>query len=123
MTAVGAISLAIANVVSKIKLDNIPLGIFTIFRTAVGTIIFFALTARIYGVGHFQDVFVPLVWQWMILYGAVIVVGGQLAWFKGLKETNAADVSVANSFNPIAGIIFAFLILGDVSQFCSVCWR
>ena len=114
MTAIGAISLAVANVISKIKLDNIPLGIFTIFRVAVGTVIFFSLTTKIYGMEHFRDVFVPLVWQWMIVYSAVIVVGGQLAWFKGLKETEAADVSLANSFNPIAGIIFAFLILGDV---------
>ena len=114
MTAVGAISLAIANLVSKIKLENIPLGIFTIFRTAVGTVIFFSLTTKVYGIEHFTDVFAPILWQWMIIYSAVIVVGGQLAWFKGLKETQAADVSLANSISPIAGIIFAFLILGEV---------
>ena len=114
MTAVGAIFLAISNVISKIKLDRIPLGIFTIFRTAVGTLIFFSLTVKLFGSEHFMDVFAPIVWQWMLLYGIVIVVGGQLAWFKGLKTTTAADVSLANSINPIAGIIFAFLILGEV---------
>ena len=114
MTAVGAIALAISSIISKIKLENIPLGIFTIFRTAVGTVIFFSLTAKLYGVAHFMDVFTPIVWQWMLLYGAVIVVGGQLAWFKGLKTTNAADVSLASSISPIAGIIFAFLILGEI---------
>ena len=114
MTAVAAIALAISNLISKIKLDRIPLGIFTIFRTAVGTLIFFSLTVKLYGVEHFMDVFAPIVWQWMLLYGIVIVVGGQLAWFKGLKTTTAADVSLANSINPIAGIIFAFLILGEV---------
>ena len=114
MTAIGAIALAIANIISKIKLDNISLGIFTIFRTAVGTVIFFSLTTKVYGVEHFQDAFEPIVWQWMLLYGAVIVVGGQLAWFRGLKYTQAADVSLANSISPIAGILFAFLILGEV---------
>ena len=114
MTAVGAIFLAISNVISKIKLDRIPLGIFTIFRTAVGTLIFFSLTVKLFGSEHFMDVFAPIVWQWMLLYGIVIVVGGQLAWFRGLKTTTAADVSLANSINPIAGIIFAFLILGEV---------
>ena len=114
MTAIGAISLAIASIISKIKLNSIPLGIFTIFRTAVGTLIFFSLTLKLFGIGHFMDVFAPIVWQWMLLYGAVIVVGGQLAWFKGLKSTNAADVSLANSISPIAGIVFAFLVLGEV---------
>ena len=113
MTAVGAIALAISDIVSKIKLDSIPLGIFTIFRTAVGTLIFFALTVQFYGISHFVDAFTPIVWQWMIVYGAVIVVGGQLAWFKGLKTTKAADVSVASSVSPIAGMLFAFVILGE----------
>ena len=114
MTAVGAIALAISSIISKIKLNSIPLGIFTIFRTAVGTLIFFALTIKLYGIGHFMDVFSPLVWQWMLLYGVIIVVGGQLAWFKGLKTTSAADVSLASSISPVAGIVAAFLILGEV---------
>lgn len=114
MTAIGAIALAVATIISKINLDRIPLGVFTIFRTALGTVIFFALAVKLYGIEHFVDVSEPIVWQWMILYGAVIVVGGQLAWFKGLKTTNAGDVSLANSISPIAGIVAAFLILGEV---------
>ena len=114
MTAVGAIALAFSDLISKIKLNSIPLGIFTIFRTAVGTLIFLSLTVKFYGVGHFMDAFSPLLWQWMLIYGVIIVVGGQLAWFKGLKTTEAADVSLASSISPIAGIVFAFLILGEV---------
>ncbi len=114
MAAVGAIALAISTLISKIKLTQIPLGIFTIFRTALGTVVFFALAAKLYGIGHFMDVSAPIVWQWMLVYGVVIVVGGQLAWFKGLKSTNASDVSLASSISPIAGIIFAFIILGEL---------
>ena len=114
MTTVGAIAAAVSGIISKIKLAKIPLGIFTIFRTAVGTLIFFSLTVKLYGMAHFTDVFAPIVWQWMLLYGAVIVVGGQLAWLKGLKATSAADVSLASSISPIAGIVFAFLLLGEV---------
>ena len=114
MTAIGAIALAISSIISKIKLGRIPLGIFTIFRTAVGTLVFFSATVKLYGISHFMDVFAPIVWQWMLIYGVVIVVGGQLAWFKGLKSTDAADVSLASSISPIAGILAAFLILGEV---------
>ena len=114
MTAIAAIALSISSIISKIKLGTIPLGIFTIFRTAVGTLVFFSLTIKLYSIAHFMDVFTPLVWQWMLLYGTVIVVGGQLAWFKGLKSTNAADVSLVSSISPIAGIVAALLILGEV---------
>lgn len=114
MTAVGAIALAISNIISKVKLEDIPLGIFAIFRTAIGTVVFFALAVKLYGYDHFMDVFAPIVWQWMLIYGAVIVVGGQLAWFKGLQDTNATDVSLASSISPLAGIVAAFLILGEV---------
>ncbi|MBE9045463.1 DMT family transporter [Pleurocapsales cyanobacterium LEGE 10410] len=114
MTAVAAIALAVSSIISKIKLNSIPLGIFTIFRTAVGTLIFFSLTVKLYGSEHFMDVFEPILWQWMLLYGVVIVVGGQLAWFRGLKTTDAADVSLVSSISPIAGIVFALLILGEV---------
>ncbi|GAB4538185.1 MAG: DMT family transporter [Pleurocapsa sp.] len=114
MAALGAIALAISTIISKVKLAQIPLGIFTIFRTAVGTVVFFAVVIKLYGATHFTDVFAPILWQWMLLYGLVIVVGGQLAWFKGLKVTNAADVSLASSISPIAGILAAFIILMEV---------
>ena len=114
MAAAGAISLAISTIISKVKLRQIPLGIFTIFRTFTGTLIFFVVAMKLYGLIHFVDVLSPFVWQWMLLYGAVIIVGGQLLWFQGLKKTTAADVSLASSFSPVAGILAAYLILGAV---------
>ncbi len=114
MAAGSAIAQAFSTIISKIKLAQIPLGIFTIFRTAVGTVVFFVFVIKLYDLSHFMDVFAPIVWQWMLLYGAIIVVGGQLAWFKGLKTTNASDVSLASSISPIAGILAAYLILGEV---------
>jgi drug/metabolite transporter (DMT)-like permease len=78
MVAVGASCLAVSTIISKVKLRNIPLGIFTIFRTALGTVVFFVVALIIYSPIHFIDAFSPLLWQWMLIYGAVIVVGGQL---------------------------------------------
>lgn len=114
MVMVGAIASSISNIISKIKLKTIPLGIFAIFRTAVGTVVFFSLTIKLYGSSHFMDVFAPILWQWMLIYGIVIVVGGQGAWFKGLQSADAGEVSLASSISPIAGIVGAFLILGEV---------
>ena len=114
MTAGGAIALAIATVVSQKQLGNIPLGIFNIFRTAAGTVVFFVIVIALFTPSHFIDVLSPFLWQWMIIYSAVIVVGGQLSWFQGLKTTSAADVSLSSSFSPIAGILAAYLLLGEV---------
>lgn len=53
----------------------------------------------------------------MLLYSAVIVVGGQLAWFTGLKLSTASEISLATAFTPIAGVLAAYLILAEVPTF------
>lgn len=113
MIAGGAIASAVANIISKVSLQKIPLGLFNVVRTVVGTAIFFIIALYLYGSDHFMDINSPLLWRWMIVYGTIIVVLGQLCWFAGLKRTSAAEVSLANSFNPIAGVLAAFLILGE----------
>ncbi len=113
MAAGGAVSSAIANIISKVSLQNISLSLFNVVKTALGTVIFFVIALFLYGKEHFMDVSSPLLWKWMIVYGSIIVVVGQLCWFTGLKRTSASEVSLANAFNPIAGVLAAFLILGE----------
>ena len=117
MAAGGAVTLAISTIISKITLREIPLGIFTIYRTAVGLLVFFVIAIQLFGPNHFMDVFSPLLWQWMLFYGTIIVVGGQLCWLTGLKISGAPDVSLASSFSPIAGILAAYIILKEVPTF------
>ncbi len=113
-TAVAAVILAVTTVLSKLRLQNISLGFFSLFRTALGTIIFFWLAIYFYGAGHFAEATSPFLWGWMLLYAAIIVVLGQLCWFAGLKSSTSAEITLANSFNPIAAVIMAYLILGEV---------
>ncbi|MBE9031137.1 DMT family transporter, partial [filamentous cyanobacterium LEGE 11480] len=114
MTLSGAVALAVSSVISKHTLSKVPLGVFSIFRMLMGTVIFFAIVVRLFGPGHFMDVFSPFLWQWMLLYSLLIVVGGQLFWFQGLKKASAGEVSLISSFGPIVGILAALLILGEV---------
>lgn len=114
LVAIAAVFKAISNLISKVSLQQIPLSVFNEFRLAVGTVVFFIAVIVLYGPSHFTDVASPLLWQWMVLYSAVIVVGGQLLWFNGLKRSTASEVSLATAFNPLAGILAAFLILGEV---------
>ncbi|NES89089.1 DMT family transporter, partial [Okeania sp. SIO2B9] len=75
--------------------------------------IFFIVALYFYGSSHFMELFSPFLWQWMLVYSAVIVVIGQILWLKGLSKTSSSDASIASAFNPIAGVIAAYLILGE----------
>jgi drug/metabolite transporter (DMT)-like permease len=113
LTLLGVAVGAIATVISKAKLGHIPLGIYTTVRMIIGTIVFFFLAIFLYGSKHFAEAFSPVLWQWMLLYGIFIVAVGQLSWFKGLRLTTTSEISLANSFSPVAGILGAYLILGE----------
>lgn len=114
MVIIAAVLQAISNLISKISLQTVPLGFFNIYRTFIGTIFFFVATIILFEPSHFMDVTSPFLWRWMLIYSAVIVVGGQLAWFSGLKRSSASEVSLAGAFDPIAGVLAAYLILGEV---------
>jgi drug/metabolite transporter (DMT)-like permease len=114
LVAGGALFLSIATIISQKYLQGVPFGIVSGYRTLFGTVIFFFLALHLYGANHFAEAFSPYLWVWMLVYGAIIVVIGQLCWFKGLSGSTAAAITLANSFNPIAAIIFAYLLLGEV---------
>lgn len=113
LSAIGAVALAVSTIISKQHLSKIPLGIYSVFRTALGTIIFFFLALIIYGHDHFTDVFSPFLWRWMLVYGFVIVVLGQSFWIKGLKASTVSVASLVSSFTPLVGILAAYFILGE----------
>ena len=100
-------------IVGKLQLQSIPLGIFSIYRNIMGTVIFFLLANLLYGPNHFAEVLSPFLWQWMIVYAAIIVVTGQLCWLAGLKKATSTELNLASLLNPIAAIVMAYLILGE----------
>ncbi len=114
LSALGAsLSFAASTTFSKWRLKHIPMGIFAIYRTAFGTVVFFVAAIYLFGIGHFQDAFRPIVWQYVAVYGAVIVVLGTLFWNFGLKWSRSSDVSLAASFSPVAGVAFAILLVNE----------
>jgi len=113
LATLGSVATAVSMIIVKLRLSEIPLGIYSIFRTALGTVIFFFIALILYGKDHFMDVFSPLLWQWMLVYGAVIVVAGQFLWMKGLRTSTLSVASLIASFTPIASIVAAYLILDE----------
>jgi drug/metabolite transporter (DMT)-like permease len=113
LVAAGSITVAVSTIISKKYLCQIPLGIYSIFRTTLGTVIFFFVALILYGSDHFGDVLSPFLWQWMFLYGGLIVVVGQSFWTKGLQTSTVSRASLIGSFTPLVGIIAAYFILAE----------
>lgn len=109
----AAIIYAMSTVLAKLYLKNVPVGIFSVFRSAVGTVVFFIIASYLFGLGHFIDLGSPFLWKWMLVYGGIIIVTGQLAWDSGVRKSQSTDVSLATSFAPVAGVLAAYLILGE----------
>lgn len=113
LVGISAILLAIANLLTKIYLKTVPLGIFSVMRTGIGTIVFFILAQILYGPHHFMDVFSPFLWGWVMIYSLIIVVIGQLCWFNAQKKSTFAELTLATAIQPIISILMAFIILGE----------
>ncbi len=118
--ALAAIALVIAALLGMTFLKRVSLGVFLVIRTGIGTVFFFFVVLYLFDAEHFQDVFSPFLWQWMLVYGAVIVVVGQISWFRGIATTSPAQISLANSFSPVAGVLFAIALLGETPNLAVV---
>jgi drug/metabolite transporter (DMT)-like permease len=66
------------------------------------------------GLIHFIDIFSPFLWKWMFVYGGVIIAFGFYCWFVSLPVIKSVDFSIGNAFAPVAGIFFAYLIVGEI---------
>ena len=111
--AVATVSFIASTIVTRVGLQGIPLGIFSIYRTVLGTIIYYFLAIYLYGAMHFQDLFSKIVLQWVWVYAIIVIIVGQFAWSIGLKNARSGDVSLATSFSPVAALIIAMLLLGE----------
>ena len=111
--ALATLSFIASTLVTRAGLKGVPLGIFSIYRTSLGTFIYFWLAIYLYGPKHFQDLFDPVVLKWIWVYAVIVIIAGQFAWNLGLKHARTGDVSLATSFSPLAAIMIAMLLLGD----------
>lgn len=118
LTAIATLLGVIAVQVSRKLLDRIPIGVFSVFRMLAGVILFTIIVLSVFGPNHFNDLLSPFLWVWMLVYGAIIIVFGQITWFKGLQGgASSADISISTAITPVAGTFFAFLILQEIPNF------
>ena len=108
------VTLASGTIISKVRLKTIPFGIFAVLRMVIGAVFYFCWAYYWFGPKHFLDVASPLLWQLMLVYGAIIVAGGQFLFLKGIANSRSQDVSLAATFSPLIAVAFAYLLLGEV---------
>lgn len=114
LTIAASIFSSISILISKQKLADVSVGIYGIFRTGLGSLIFFVLAIFLYGSQHFGEAFSPFLWKWMLVYGAIIVVIGQSFWIKGFRESPISTSAIVSCFYPIAAMLFAYWILAEL---------
>jgi drug/metabolite transporter (DMT)-like permease len=114
LTIGSAFLFSTSKIIGKRKLLPVPPGIAMTFRTGFGSVIFFFLALKLYGAGHFAEVLSPFLWQWMLVYGAIIVVVGQFFWTKGFRETPVAVSALVSCFSPVVSMVCAYWILAEV---------
>jgi drug/metabolite transporter (DMT)-like permease len=114
LTIISAILISGSALLNKKYLATIPLGIAHIVRLGVGTLVFFIVANLRYGPQHFGELFSPFLWQWMLVYGGIIIVLGQSFWARGFRATPVSVSAIVACFNPVAGMLFAYLILAEV---------
>ncbi|MDF1671123.1 MAG: DMT family transporter [Roseovarius sp.] len=110
---IATLTFITSTIVTRVGLKEVPLGIFSIYRTILGTSIYIAIALYLYGPHHFQDLFAPVVLKWIWVYAIIVIIIGQFAWNLGLKYARSGDVALATSFSPLAAITIAMVMLGE----------
>ncbi len=113
---VATILQALAAVISRIVLRTCSVRAFVFLRNFVSAVVFYWLAVYFYGFGHFGDAFTGDLWIAMTVYALVIVVIGQLAWYKALAGLPSSTVARWSMLFPFFAIFFAFALLGEIPK-------
>ena len=100
----GSLVYAIANIMAKVTLRNVPAITFTAYR-----ILFGGLSLILFLIGRFS---VEINWLWTIEVGVMIAVG-TLAIHKVLGYATASYMSMMSTITPVLTTIVAWTFLGE----------
>lgn len=109
----AAVLQAVAGRFARRAIERSGLALFVVTRNAVSAVVFFAIAWSLYGPDHFMDAFGPGLWLVMSGYALVVVVGGQLAWYRGLEALPAPRVANLSLTSPLFGLLAAFVLVGE----------
>jgi drug/metabolite transporter (DMT)-like permease len=109
----ATLSFTASTIITRSSLKDVPLGVFSIFRTVLGTLVFFLYNLVFSGHHEFHAMFQPVLLVWIWVYAVIVIIVGQFTWMLGLKQARANDVALATSFSPLAAISIAIILLSE----------
>ena len=102
---------ALGSILARYTVRDLSMSTFLFARNLVGAILFFWIAVILYGPHHFGEAFSGELWVVMTAYALVVVVLGQLTWFKAVDTLPAGTVSAWYTLTPIIGIGYASVLL------------
>jgi drug/metabolite transporter (DMT)-like permease len=109
----GTVAAVLSTQLSRRVLERMSPVVYGMVRNFFGIFLFAAIVLWFFGPAHFKDVFSPYLWGWTLVYGSMVVVLGQLTWLRGIASVSSADIALAVAFMPVAGVCFAWILLGE----------
>lgn len=109
----SAVVFAAVTTLSKRLLSHVRIGTVVFARNGISAVCFLILGSVLYGPMHFADAYRGDLWVVMLIYGSVIVVLGQLAWYHGIKKADASTVAKYSALTPAMAIAAGFVINGQ----------
>jgi len=109
----ATLSYIASTLVTRTSLREIPIGLFSVGRTIMGSAMYFGLVCVLVGPDAFRDIFSPVLWTWIWLYAGIVIVLAQVTWNLALKHAPSDVLSLATSFSPLAAILIAMVLLGE----------
>lgn len=114
MGLLAGILYAVGSSMGRAILARTSIPVFIFLRNLIGAITFFWLAIVLFGSDHFAEAFSAHLWVAMIVYAALVVVLGQLTWFRAVGSLSSGIVSAWTTLTPVLGILFAYLLLHEV---------
>ena len=110
----AGILFAVGSALGRSIVKQISIPAFVFIRNLVGGIVFFCLAIILYGPDHFAHAFSADLWLVMTVYAALVVVLGQMTWFRAVGALSSGVVSAWSTLTPVLGILFAYLMVHEI---------
>jgi drug/metabolite transporter (DMT)-like permease len=94
-----------------LKVVTSPALIFS--RSLFSSIVFFVIAYWFFGPTHFMDAYYGPLWGIMLIYALIVVVAGQLSWYRALGKLSPVTVARWTVLTPAMAVGYAIFINGE----------
>ncbi|MEL7253701.1 MAG: DMT family transporter [Pseudomonadota bacterium] len=109
----GTVSYVASTLVTRRGVQSVPMGLFFVYRTGLGCAVYVAVVCTVFGPQAFANILSPVLWSWIWIYAGLALVLAPIVWSLALKHAKSDDLTLASSFAPLAGVIFAIVLVGE----------